>query len=747
MADYGLKYYKTFRSMQAAGSDTFRLEIWQKGLEASYKALEIGDWQGVSLEIDGDDDPVVPIQKTILTFSMVDSADRPDTGSVKYGDWQEFYTPDSTLYKVLVRNGEAGAAIWTGYVTPDSWQESLGYRGTVTVTARDNIGHLQDFEFDLEPDDSGTATVRAVINAAMAKIEFPMTCDMMLDTIDGSDYSGISYDETNLASFRVNTSMFSGKTWQEALESVLSSLGLCLRYVGGNHFVLTYLRYLPLLGTQGRPALSEQPVAFVSEGTRTLSPAYRKLITAVDYKSESEVDFSPMEGIDLSGSQTYDFRVRNTSVGDSDPGEFRYLDGTGTYASNTNSSARGWQSAGAFFDAGGYSAPASQGYGAISVLDADSTVLLAANRKSGAFTQTYGFGTVHTPSGKISVKIDRNMYGVDETKKIVAAVSSYIASVSYVIKYVAGGVSYYWNGGKWTKTLTVLTADYTEGIETLEFDFSKQNENQQELSPDGDLYLAFDGIVFKTGFFGNADYRLRGYAGIYMGVKGISLQMPESEGLLDSDTVTTVNDEAFNVICSEDRDLGFLSREARWQTPGNYVNAFYYRNDDRVVVPVGYVMGWDGESRTEPFPAILHRQMLMYHHSPMQLLEGDCMSADGHRWEFDRTITYKGTRFLLQGGTYDFVTGVMSGARLRGFEFYDDLWAETYTVRLTDAGGNKLAVVKAIAGTAGLSVAKAKTVADNAPADIGDGYTLEQAGNIREAVEAAGGTVEITKNN
>lgn len=741
---YGLKYYKAFRSRQEAGGEIFQLEIRQRGLDASFRAMEIGDWQGMSLEIDGDDDPVSPVQKTILTFSMVDSADRPDTDAVKYGNWQEFYTPDSTLYKVVVRKGEEGNDIWTGYITPDNWQESLGYRGTVTVTARDNIGHLQDFDFDMNADKAGTVSIAALIWAALDKVAYPMEVGVMLSTVANSDYIGIVYDgEIPFPSFRVNVAHFEGKTWQDAFEEVLSSLGLCFRYVGGNRAVLTYLRYLPLLGAQGRRSLPAAPVLFLGGGTRTLSPAYRKLTTTVDFKSEDKVEFNPMEGLDLSGSQTYDFRVRNMAVDDSQDDRFKYLDGTGSYALNKNSSAVGWQPAGAFFNAAGYSVPDAPDYGAVSVFNADSTVLLAANRKSGTFTQTYGFGTVHIPSGKISVTIDRNFYGVDKAKKVVAAVSSYISSVAYVIKYISGGISYYWDGSKWTKALTVMSADYSEGVETLEFDFSNQNANRLKIEPDGELYLAFDGIVFSTGFFGNAGYQLAGYTGIYMGVKGISLQMPESAESLNSDTVTTVNDEAYNVTCDEDRDLGFLSREVGWQTPGNYVNTIYYENDGRVIVPVGYVMGWNGASRLEPFPTILHRQILMYHHSTMQMLEGDCMPAQPGAWDFGSIATYKGHSFLLQGGTYDFVSGEMSGARLREFEFYEDLWADTYTVRLTGVGENRLAVIKAIAGAAGLPPLEAKYVADNAPADVGSGFTLRQAENIKEAIEAAGGTATV----
>lgn len=58
----------------------------------------------------------------------------------------------------------------------------------------------------------------------------------------------------------------------------------------------------------------------------------------------------------------------------------------------------------------------------------------------------------------------------------------------------------------------------------------------------------------------------------------------------------------------------------------------------------------------------------------MQLLEGDCMPENKKSWDFNSAIIYKGTFFLLQGGVYDFVSGIMTGARLRQYQFYEDLW-------------------------------------------------------------------------
>lgn len=745
-ATYGLKYYKAFRSRGEAGGELWQLEIRQKGLDASVKAKEIGGWQGLSLELDGDDDPVSPIQKTIVTFSMVDAWDEPDTDGVKFGGWDEFFTPDSTMYKVVIRRGEDGDVFWSGYITPDNWQESLEYRGTVTITARDNIGHLQDFDFDMEADEAGTVTVRALILAAMERIGFPMTLRMLLSTEGNSDYRGVVYDEVQLPYFRVNVSHFKDMTWSEALEEVLSSLGLCIRYVGGNTMAVTYLRFLPLLGSQGRPSLQELPVKFLGGGTRTLDPAYKKIVETLKYDFEEEAQFDVTDGADIgqnSARYTYASRYDN-------PDFDTIQRGTG-YCALNGGGEKGWQYGAGFLNPDDLELI--DRYSTNAFLDKVSTVLIAANSTGAAnLTRTYRFCQIAKPSGIIRIQFDPNCYLTIKSASITSC-PSHFSKMTWALRYEVAGKSYYLNkstkGLVWASSIQIFT--YSDSAsDSLDLDFSV-DLSDAAIPGGGDLFLLIDNVIFEHTVFyfpyevDQTTTETRDTTtGIYMGVRGISLVVSEN-AKLDTDTTTTVNDESYNVTESRDPGVGFLSREVGWQTPQNYENAIFYENEERLVAPVVGGMAWDEDgAKTEPFPALLHRQVLMYHHLPMQLLEGDCMPEPGAPWEFDRIVTYKGRRFLVQGGTYDFVSGIMSGARLREFQFYDDLWADTFTVRLTSAGSDRLAVVKALVSAAGLTPAGAKRIVDNAPADIGSGYGQGQAESIRDAVAAAGGTAEIT---
>lgn len=766
---YRLKYYKTFRSRQAAGGELFQLEIHQRGLDASFRALEIGDWQGLSLEVDGDDEPVSPIQKTIVTFSMADSADKPDTATVKYGNWQEFYTPDSTLYKVVIRAGEEGNDLWTGYITPDNWQETLDYRGTITVTARDNIGHLQDFDFDMPADKAGTVRVEALIRAAFEKVAYPMNVSVILRTGDNAEYRGIVYQsEMPLPDFRVNVAHFEGKTWQEALEEVLSSLGLFFRYIGGNMALVTYLRYLPLLGAQNSDAVPKSPVVFTGGGTKSLSTAYRRITDTLKYDFNADAAFAANEGLML---RTIEANYQTSLVVTTATRPYSQVRISGAVVANANGGDSGWESGEGFGPLVGRTSE---------VLDLDSVALLAANEQTAGFVFVYRLGALLPGlSGELTLSFEgcpalyakrrgrvsaeyvllsqttiASSTGLEQRR----AYTPRLGSLKYAIIYeTLAGETWYRSATGWQMENAVLDYDGSSEGATSSISFSLQATStvaeQALMTTPGRLRLVISDIVFALGDINIVSTPQE--CGIYLAVTGITLSA-EAGGKIDSDTTTTVNDYNYNVTESRSPELGFLSRRTSWQTPQNYMNALYCEDEDGVISPVIYRMRWDGDSADEPFPALMHRQILQYHHSTMQMLEGDCLPATPRPWDFGSIVTYKGHRFLLQGGTYDFVSGILSGARLREYELYEDLWEDgvpeepntaSWTATLTDAGNNKVQVIKALRDSTGISLRDAKTMIENTPAVIGTGYARIQAEGIAKAVAMAGGSVTLTENN
>jgi large subunit ribosomal protein L7/L12 len=66
-----------------------------------------------------------------------------------------------------------------------------------------------------------------------------------------------------------------------------------------------------------------------------------------------------------------------------------------------------------------------------------------------------------------------------------------------------------------------------------------------------------------------------------------------------------------------------------------------------------------------------------------------------------------------------------------------------FNVHLTDAGAQKVAVIKAVKDALGLGLKEAKDIVDAAPAVLKEGMKKEDADKLKAAVEAAGGKVEL----
>ena len=68
----------------------------------------------------------------------------------------------------------------------------------------------------------------------------------------------------------------------------------------------------------------------------------------------------------------------------------------------------------------------------------------------------------------------------------------------------------------------------------------------------------------------------------------------------------------------------------------------------------------------------------------------------------------------------------------------------SFDVVLTEAGGNKIAVIKEVrSAVAGLGLADAKALVEGAPKTLKEGVTKAEADEIKKKIEAAGAKVEI----
>ena len=66
-----------------------------------------------------------------------------------------------------------------------------------------------------------------------------------------------------------------------------------------------------------------------------------------------------------------------------------------------------------------------------------------------------------------------------------------------------------------------------------------------------------------------------------------------------------------------------------------------------------------------------------------------------------------------------------------------------FDVMLTDAGAQKLKVVKAVKEATGLGLKEAKGLVDGAPSAIKEGISKDEAEALKKALEDAGGKVEL----
>lgn len=66
-----------------------------------------------------------------------------------------------------------------------------------------------------------------------------------------------------------------------------------------------------------------------------------------------------------------------------------------------------------------------------------------------------------------------------------------------------------------------------------------------------------------------------------------------------------------------------------------------------------------------------------------------------------------------------------------------------YTIVLTDAGAQKVAVIKAVKDITGLGLGEAKAIVDSAPANVKENAPKDEAEAAKKTLEEAGATVEL----
>ena len=282
------------------------LKISQK--DYSGDVLKIRGVQSLSYGIEGGQlDPDEPIIKTSLTLSLVNAPDLAVEADEKCGNWEEFFTPDPLMYKVQLWNSSEDTVLWSGYITPDSWEEDLVYHGIINIKCRDNISHLQGVEYKGEGSNDGVLTLVMFLMANAARIcGFRTSAELSTTPIryyytknDGTQGWGV------LRTACVDITDLLGKTWYEVLESVARSFGLVVRAKGDT---LTYC-HISQISDHLLKYHDTVPLTFINRsGFRALKPAARAGVEEDSFSfrdSESDDDLAGAERAETPWTATF----------------------------------------------------------------------------------------------------------------------------------------------------------------------------------------------------------------------------------------------------------------------------------------------------------------------------------------------------------------------------------------------------------------------------------------------------------
>lgn len=726
MSTYGLKYYaevQNFRQQLA------RVEIYQRDLPTGTTVLQIGDVCGLVLEIQGGtEDIFTPVVKTQARLSMISRDEKPIENGVKYGNWGEFFTPDDTLYKMVLKTKETPSTEnwttrWSGYVTPDSWQEDLAYGGATTITARDNIGHLQDFEFDMEGDDYGLATIRDTLAAAMDKISLPMTYAV---NYDGDDVAQPSADGVGILDSMICVSNFSGQSWDQALEDILQSIGYTLRFTDNNTVTMAPIRYLPLLG---KASEGEQPSMAELEffgGTAEKVPAVKRVTDTHDYDYNSEIFIPIMGSLSFGADQTYRCKTEgNTMPGG---GSYGRVEHDAVYNKLTGVGKTCWLPGSdlmnmASYDQAHYNSGAGW-FGDEGDRWKDYIFIPANTVDSTPLSQEMSF-FCGTPDVTIRACFAPNPAGLYTSGGVtkVYKLADSLYKIKYQVRLVSGNVTRYWSGHGWESTQR-----------TIEKEFDSQNEYATDLEialqpcadiPEGGtMYFNILGIWYKQ------FYNSLAFNGVYARLATFSVAPNVTN--LSKNTVRTQNDEKYNILLERETKVSPLSRSVPVALPENYPTAlFYYPSGQDYPRPYPYAGNWDNitTETVKPLPVLVHQQILCYRGASLWEVSGECAPKNRGAFWFNSLCEYKDRTYILMSGTIDFLSGTISGAVLREFLEYDDLWDDTEQSTWEDTSEYPGGGSPSSSSSSGSSLA---------PSGGGNFFELDGEGGIRLKAEYTG---------
>lgn len=678
---YGLKYYK---DLAHPDGKVVRLEILEKDYSGASKS--IGPvCQSLRLDIQGDTEIDAPIVKTSLSMTFVDAPDHEEAATKKCGNWDEFYTSDATLWRVVVKvkkaQGTAFTTIWTGYITPDSYTEVLTYRGSVTIVARDNIGHMNDFPFDAEGDENGMISLRELVEDAWAKIENPMEVIFF-----GQDWllsEGVPAFNT-----RMNVSAFEGKTWFEALESALYGYGATLRWIGGNEVIVRPLRYLPYMGRLPQQDIITAEPVFIAGAERELSPAAKIIEEVAEYD---------IDNVFVKPPKTTDFSGQTIEVG--------YYQRELWPLANTEQG-KGWANANK--NATLFVNPKAYGFLEGFMIDEDKENIYNEIYINGGLTGDVEYSRIIN-SRNFSLELnlgrillfEKDFSDPSANWQIASATNSRINSIVYSISISKNGITKWLHeDGSWAAGEVSLT--YNKG-ENETISSMKVALNLEEFI--GDVLFSFH---IKSIQIDQNDTQK------CVSLTGLNLICDDI--LCEKNNVNTIYNDTNNVILSRDVKIApslntpFLPQVIR--------NGIFVKEGN--IYKPAKLWAWEGET-PQQMAVYNHLQLLCYHAKPNNILRGTIVNADNT--DMQPVWMWGGAEHMLVSGSLNFLNGHIENAVLREFARYEDMWGMLAPADFPEVEG------------------KSRTTAENGTTTAGEGARTTNTTTVN--IGGGGGTITL----
>ena len=632
--DYILHYRKTIGEL--------RIEFYRgfNGGVPSVNVKEIGNvLTNLSFQLQGEQGDIdTPIVKTSLAISLVNAPDLND-GNMN-GSWDFFAQGTETEWMVQICREDDDLILWSGFVTPDSYSEEIKYRGSCSIVARDNIGQLQNYDFDFVST-SGMVSLLSLVSAAWAKIDNGMTLRWAADSMWLLTDLGTPARYTLM-----NVSAFEGKNWYEVLESALYAYGAVLRYAGNNTFIVCPIKWLPTLGLM-YDNVTWQNATLMAGASLEYAPAAKKIEEEVKY----EIEESKL--IPLVTDGEYSGMIVNTGY-----------EGKTVFGETIKGQAPVWPLTKTMYELG-WSNPI-----------ANAPLLLNAKKYSiSAFAKQYLTSemlfltntngpneVVYATEINAENFILRMSFGscfeLNNSKHLDISYGSTLSKLIYGISASQGDSVKYWNGSNWVTEQIKLEADFDKGIVELPCP----------------LHTFSGSVTFRLHIFSIVrTNEISTDVAAYASLTSIEVTPNNAIALRSVNRVVTNYNEYSNLILHRSPKLGPTFEHTLF--PSFIKNGIFNMGDGKVEPTPKWVIAYDYDNDVEvvsQLAAGIHMQILPYFTKPNRVINGTILNAD--LINYNPRYVWDGREHLLMSGTYNLLNGRIEGAVLREFARYNDIW-------------------------------------------------------------------------